>query len=182
MSATTVLIIRHGEKPERGGAAGFDPDGQPDVRSLTARGWQRAGAWAALFGGHAPSSDYPTPGVIFAAQPTEDSRRPLQTISPLADRLHLEPRHTIEEGDGKELAVQVAALTGVVLICWEHKNIIETVMPALLKKQKPPGVPKKWRGRRFDVVLRLDRAIPDSPWTFRQMFPRLLAGDVDIPM
>jgi len=43
-------------------------------------------------------------------------------------------------------------------------------------------LPKTWDGRRFDVVLRFDRAAPDAPWTFRQLFPRLLSGDSDTPL
>lgn len=182
MSATTVFIIRHGEKPGKNGNGGFDAEGEPDPASLIARGWQRAGAWAALFGGGTGGGDYPTPGVLYATKPTGKSQRPLQTITPLAERLHLSPHRDVEENDGEGLAARVAALTGVVLICWEHKNIVATVLPALLEAQKPPNAPIKWDGDRFDVVLRLDRAVPGSLWSFRQMFPRLLAGDSDIPL
>jgi hypothetical protein len=30
--------------------------------------------------------------------------------------------------------------------------------------------------------LRLDRVAGSAPWTFKQLFPRLLAGDSDTPM
>jgi hypothetical protein len=40
----------------------------------------------------------------------------------------------------------------------------------------------KWDGARFDVVLRFDRSAPGAPWTFRQLFPRLMFGDSATPM
>jgi hypothetical protein len=43
----------------------------------------------------------------------------------------------------------------------------------------PPGLPTKWDGSRFDVVLRFDRSAPDKPWSFKQLFPKLLSGDSD---
>src|SRR5262249_27433242 len=62
------------------------------------RGWQRAGAWAALFGSSLGGSNYPRPAVIYAATPGEadqedhgPSRRPAETISALAGRLKLTP-------------------------------------------------------------------------------------------
>ncbi|MFC0850207.1 FtsX-like permease family protein [Streptomyces noboritoensis] len=45
---TTIMIIRHGEKPG-GGERGRDESGQRDKKSLTARGWQRAKALPGLF-------------------------------------------------------------------------------------------------------------------------------------
>jgi hypothetical protein len=43
-------------------------------------------------------------------------------------------------------------------------------------------MPKKWDGARFDVVLRFDRSALGAPWSFRQLFPRLLSGDSDTPL
>jgi len=76
---------------------------------------------------------------------------------------------------------EIKRLTGVVLVFWEHKAICEEIVPAILKEQVIPGVPTKWDGDRFDVVLRCDRALPDAPWSFRQLSPRLLQGDSDEP-
>jgi len=93
MARQTILIIRHADKPEPGGV---DAVGVPDKRSLTPRGWQRAGIWTELF---APSfgqqSVLPKPAAIFASAPASKaeisagnggskSRRPLETISALA--------------------------------------------------------------------------------------------------
>ena len=50
MSALSVLIIRHAEKPgESWLGPGLTSDGSEDRTSLVIRGWQRAGAWSALF-------------------------------------------------------------------------------------------------------------------------------------
>ncbi len=70
MSTLALLIIRHAEKPgEQWPGPGLDESGQSDAKSLVIRGWQRAGAWAALFGAGLGGQDYPKPGAIYAANP-----------------------------------------------------------------------------------------------------------------
>jgi hypothetical protein len=182
--ALSVLIIRHAEKP--GGqwpGPGLTPDGQPDKKSLVIRGWQRAGAWAALFG----SGSNPAPTRIYAADPAnaeggEPSQRPFETITPLAARLGLTPVTNWGWGSEAEVAADIKGSAGVALVCWEHKAIIAKLLPALLAGQAIPDLPPKWDGSRFDVVLRFDRAEEGAPWTFRQQFPRLLSGDSARPV
>jgi hypothetical protein len=61
MSSSTLLISRHGEKPDLAKpelGPGFTSKGAEDKHSLVVRGWQRAGAWAALFGLQVRSDDY----------------------------------------------------------------------------------------------------------------------------
>src|SRR5215472_4285789 len=95
MPNLTLFIIRHAEKPDEAWPGpGLTEDGQSDNKSLVIRGWHRAGSWAALFGGS--YRDFPAPGAIYAASPVtgageEVSQRPLQTVRPLAERLHLTP-------------------------------------------------------------------------------------------
>jgi hypothetical protein len=81
-----------------------------------------------------------------------------------------------------DLVKEVQGLTGVVLISWEHKRIVEGILPELTKGQTLPHLPTKWHGTRFDVVLRLDRVQAGAQWSLRQLFPRLLAGDTDLPV
>jgi hypothetical protein len=43
-------MMRHAEKPEKDSEVnGVDATGQEDGKSLTPRGWQRAGVWCELF-------------------------------------------------------------------------------------------------------------------------------------
>lgn len=188
VSVLTILIIRHAEKPgEDWPGPGLMPNGIKDKKSLVIRGWQRAGSWAALFGTGLEGDAFPQPGAIYAADPKqsnvkESSQRPFETIVPLAARLHLTPITTYGLGQETDLVAEVVGLTGVVLICWEHKAIGGAVIPAISNGQTLHGIPKKWDGARFDVVLRFDRTVPGAPWSFRQLFPRLLSGDSDDPM
>jgi hypothetical protein len=186
MSALTILIIRHAEKPgESWPGKGLTVDEVTDKKSLVVRGWQRAGSWSALFGTGLGGSDYPQPAVIYAADPKsttgeEPSQRPFETVVPLAARLGLRPDTTYAAGQESELAAKIVGLTGgVVLVSWEHKAIIHDLLPAIAGSQSIPGMPTKWDGTRFDVVLRFDRASPGAPWSFRLLFPRLLSGDSD---
>jgi len=188
MSVLTVLIIRHAEKPEESWPGpGLTPDGVPDKKSLVIRGWQRAGSWSALFGAGLGGPDYPAPSAIYAADPTltagnEPSQRPLETVAPLAARLGLTPNTRFALGQETDLATTVVGQTGVVLIAWEHKAIVRTLLATIADGQALPGMPKKWDGARFDVVLRFDRAAPGAAWSFRQLCPCLLSGDSAAPM
>ena len=183
----TILIIRHAEKPDEAWPGpGLTKDGEPDKKSLVIRGWQRAGSWAALFGAGLGGTDYPRPDAIYAADPDakqgEPSQRPFETVIPLATRLDLIPVTTYAVGEEGALAVEIAARSGVVLVAWEHKAIVGALLPALAGDQHIHGLPRKWDGTRFDVVLRFDRGEPGAPWTFSQLFPRLLSGNSDIPL
>src|SRR3981081_661734 len=50
MAEQTILIIRHAEKPESDSDSGdgVDATGALDPKSLTPRGWQRAGVWGGV--------------------------------------------------------------------------------------------------------------------------------------
>jgi hypothetical protein len=188
MAVLTVLIIRHGEKiGEQWPGPGLTKQGSPNDKSLVVRGWQRAGAWGALFGSDLGGADYPRPYRIFAVDPKGDPRekptkRPYETVTPLAERLGF-PIDKRVKGQEVKLAAEINAMTdGVVLVCWEHKRIGEALLPAFFGKKEPAGVPRAWNGSRFDVALRLDRAEPEAPWEFRQLLPCLLSGDRDEPM
>lgn len=183
MAAQTILIIRHAEKPEPHGDVGIDASGSPDRRSLTPRGWQRAGAWTELF---APSlggqSTLPKPTAIFASapetHPTGDdgskSRRPLETVTPVAAKFGLQIDVRFTKGKESDLANALSTVGGVVLVCWQHEDIV-----AIARALAPhvQTIPDAWPGDRFNVIYRFDRPNGASPWAFQQIVPVMLKGD-----
>jgi hypothetical protein len=141
----------------------------------------------ALFGAGLGGPDYPQPTAIFAADPTgaggdDPSQRPFETVIPLGARLDLTPNSTFALGQESALATAITGLAGVVLVAWEHKAIVKSLLPAITNQQVLPGLPTKWDGTRFDVVLRFDRESPQGSWSFRQLFPCLLSGDSNTPL
>jgi hypothetical protein len=196
MSELQIFIIRHAEKPDPKGqwpGPGLTSDGEDDPESLVIRGWQRAGAWAALFDAGLGGTDYPAPAKIYAADPgaaampaaagNGPSKRPYETATPLAERLGQSVDKTYAKGDECKLAKEVVALSGVVLICWEHKAIYESLCPDIAGAQKSSlKLPTDWPGDRFDVVLRFHRKDATDAWKFDQRFPMLMSGDSNTPL
>ncbi len=98
--AQRIMIIRHAEKPYDDGKEkndGVRMDGSKSEESLAVRGWQRAGAISLLFGSAeiAQSRGLSVPQHLYASDPEKadkagsKSRRPKQTLIPLAQRLEL---------------------------------------------------------------------------------------------
>jgi hypothetical protein len=186
MSRQNILIIRHAEKPVVGVDDGVDASGLPDPRSLTPRGWQRAGAWTALL---VPPLVVPAPGAqpilprptaIFASALAKRpdgggrSRRPLETVIPLAVRLGLVIDQSFTKGMESALAAAISTIDGVVLVSWQHEHIA-TIARALAPAAT--NIPGAWPANRFNVLFRLDRDGPQFDWTFEQFSPVMLAGD-----
>jgi hypothetical protein len=182
VSMLTLLVIRHGEKPgEAWPGPGLTSDGQPNDKSLVIRGWQRTGAWTALFGAGFGGTEYPTPDAIYAANPAGSaSRRPYETITALAARLGITPNMTYAQDQEEGLVKELLGLSGVVLVSWEHKMIVEGILPRLPISSGTP--PTHWNSARYDVVLRLDRPDGATGFAFRELFPMLLSGDSDEPL
>jgi hypothetical protein len=179
MPELTLLIVRHAEKPgENWPGPGLTIDGAPNDKSLVVRGWQRAGAWAALFGAGSGGTDYPAPAAIYAANPAgSTSQRPYETITALALRLGITPNTSYATGQEDGLVKELLGLSGVVLVSWEHKAIVDAILPGIpIGSGRPPA---RWNGSRYDVVLRLDRPDGGSSFAFDELFPMLLSGDSD---
>jgi hypothetical protein len=123
ISPLTILIIRHAEKPgEIWPGPGLTREGKEDDKSLVIRGWERAGAWAALFGTQLGAESYPKPSAIYAANPEavsldETSQRPFQTVIPLSERLVITPITTYSVGQEAQLVSEILHSLGAVLIC-----------------------------------------------------------------
>lgn len=114
-----IMIIRHGEKPGKGGGHG-----------MTAAGYARAAGLASVFSGG--RNGMSSPRAIFAAGATSKGRgqRTRETVAPLARRLGIGVNSSF--GKGQEAALARAAVAksanGPVLIAWQHGEI-----PAIAK-------------------------------------------------
>jgi broad specificity phosphatase PhoE len=184
----TILIIRHAEKPVHGGEHGIDAKGSADQKSLTPRGWQRAGAWVELFAPSLAQPSLPAPGFLFASAPANESKdpdaskseRPLQTLTPLAQKLGLPINLDHTKGHEDKLARTISTINGVVLVCWQHESILSIVKG--LKPELPAALPHEWPDDRFNVIFRLRRAPGAAPWVFDQLAPVMLQGDASSPI
>jgi hypothetical protein len=195
-ATTKIMIIRHAEKPPKdddaaGGSAvagkkvlegppyGVDPDGNNTNESLIVQGWQRAGALIGLFAPPPGTSQNPvlaTPQFLFASD--SKSKRPLETIEPLALKLNLK-RTTDPKQDHNAIADAAMACGGTALICWQHEDIPQMANHILGNKTT---VPQKWPGHRFDMVWVFDLDPSSKTYSFSQVPQLLLAGDSDTPI
>ena len=193
---TTIMVIRHGEKPDgigNGNQSGIDQNGNSDPESLTVRGWARAGALAVLLALAPPLNNevLARPTAIYASAPvkTRDtegdrigthSRRPSQTISLLANKLEVDPDLSFTLGQEAQMVTAAKATGGIVLVCWEHEAI-----PAIageISGKDSPAAQLKWPKQRFDIVWIFENEDGISSWTFRQVCQRVLDGDSSQPI
>ena len=152
-----VIIIRHAEKPEHG-------------HDLTMKGRERAAALAPFF----LSGDNGTPAAIYAQGPSNEhpSRRPVETVTPVARELKLELK-TCHRGDDAEMVKEILSKPEydgkVVLICWSHKEI--PGLATALGVANPPA----WRDSAFDRLWIIK--LKDGKATLQDLPQRLLFGD-----
>jgi hypothetical protein len=112
---TLVMIIRHGEKPDKSGKPpGVDINGnRTDDTSLTKIGWNRARGLADVFDppGVQPHPGLARPKAIYAAGVTEvgDGERTRETITPLAQRLGIPINTSFGKGDEYTMAAMATA-------------------------------------------------------------------------
>jgi phosphohistidine phosphatase SixA len=160
--AQRIFLIRHAEKPDAQ-SRGIAQDGSPDDRSLTVRGWQRAGALVARFA---------DTKFLFASH--SSSNRPRQTLEPLAERLNIQLNLAFGKGDEPRLAVAAKACDGAVVICWQHEYM-SAVANAILGDSTT--APQRWPEDRFDVTWVFDLDERTGVCRFAQQPQCLLAGD-----
>src|ERR1039457_6031872 len=172
--AIKILLIRHTEKPD-GSNAGVSPSGAADEKSLTVGGWQRAGALVCLFAPPAGSPRNPvlaSPRFIFASH--SSSRRPEQSVRPLAEKLGIQVNLDFGKGDEGRMVLAAKGWEGCVLFSWQHEYMAPVANAILGDKHTAPQV---WPKDRFDVVWIFDFAPLASRYTFTQLPQRLLARD-----
>jgi hypothetical protein len=175
--ASQIMLVRHAEKPVGKKAPfGIDANGNHDSESLTVLGWQRAGALVELFD---PVVDKIRPGIsrptsLFASDPgSTGSKRPLETITPLAQRLGKKVKTPVKDKETAAIARILIDTSGTPLAAWQHQYI-----PSIAEHlgNVHPQPPKKWPGDRFDIVWVFTRR-HDGSWRFTQVPQLLLAGD-----
>ncbi len=153
LSDTTVLIIRHAEKPDEG-------------RTLSPAGEQRARAYVDYFQNLTIDSQPFKPDSIFAAADSSGSQRPRLTLEPLAAALKLKLDSTFPNKEPARLVQELGSKSHgrQILICWHHGSVPELLQafgadPAkILPKSKWPDTVFNWV-----VVLHFDhdgRVIP----------------------
>jgi hypothetical protein len=187
---TKIMIIRHAEKPPKHGGLPLDvqANGEPgNGQSLIVPGWQRAGALNAFFAPYQSRPSNPeiaTPNYIYTASPTKESQRPWETVTPLAAWLNYAQgtpqfNASFAIGGGEpDMVASALALSGVVLICWEHDNIMPNIMGAI-NNQVPIAnylsIPNPFPNV-FYLVWVLD--LKGSSYTWTSVNQNLMAGDV----
>ena len=169
-----VLIIRHGEKV---GNPKKDDDGG---RHLSIQGSARAAALPSLFVPALPqlscdlhhhaeefigsyrqvplkgaAARFSTPNLIFATARSKNSKRPIETVTPVATALN-EPINARFADNDTDIEKMVGAIFAesacagkIVLICWHHARIPD--IAEALGIAKPP----KWDGKVFDRVWQI---------------------------
>jgi hypothetical protein len=136
----TILLIRHGEKPETG-------------IHLSPAGVERAKAIPQLFGGAAPHN-LPKPDFLFATKAGKNSDREVDTLLPLSEAMKMPISHEVADKDFATLATEL--LSGkyggkVVLVCWHHGSI-----PGFAEALGAKAPYAKWPDTQFDRVWRID--------------------------
>lgn len=141
LANTTVLIVRHAEKPKVG-------------NSLTPQGFARAEAYTHYFAPFELDGKPLQINALYAGHDSADSMRPRLTLEPLSHTLHLPLNTDFMTNDPAALAdfLRTQPHGDHVLIAWRHKKI-----PALVEAlggdpaQLLPSLP--WPDDVYDWVL-----------------------------
>ena len=177
--------MRHAEKPAKDDAPfGVTIDGERNKESLEVRGWQRAGALVELF---APANGRPSnalltrPKFLFASKPLrhKGSRRPTETVFPLAQKLGIKVAAHWERSELENMLEEVLGCRGPVLICWQREYI--PLIAALILGTKA-GVPAIWPEDRFDIIWVFDLNRSTGKYRIKQVPQKLLDGDRPAPI
>nr|WP_232324057.1 flagellar basal body-associated protein FliL [Pseudomonas fluorescens] len=165
---TTVLIIRHAEKPDAGSL-------------LNARGEQRAAAYVDYFNPLKLDGQTLTPQRLIAAGDTPESSRSRLTLTPLSERLKLPIEQPYINGDLHQLVglLRKSNQAPTVLIAWHHGHINKLIKAfggdatALMGQEKWPDDVFDWL-----IVLRFDENGRLIPSRSHKVQEHLLPGDL----
>jgi hypothetical protein len=165
--ASKIMIIRHAEKPTSSPPPhGVTLKGERETESLIVRGWQRAGALVSLFAPTNKSFQNPSlaePQFLYASTPTKrnGSRRPLETITPLAEKLAIRINSNFPKLEAIEMVKEAYLCDGV-------------------GNNTTP--PQEWSEDRFDMVWVFDKDEATGQYGFKQVPQNLLMGDWATPI
>jgi hypothetical protein len=178
--ATKIMVIRHAEKPSNSPLTyGVTLEGERESESLTVRGWQRAGALVSFFAptnGSFQNQSLAEPQFLYASKPTRrnGSRRPMETITPLAEKLANRINSHFSKDEPKEMLEEAFLCGGVVLICWQHEFIPKIANYILGDNVTSP---QDWPEDRFDMVWVFSKDSESADYSFKQVPQNLLKGD-----
>ena len=179
------MLIRHAEKPAKDSVPyGVTRKGERSKESLEVRGWQRAGALINLFApanGHFKNISLAKPHFLFASKPLrrKGSRRPIETITPLAEKLQIKINSEFQRSQFESMIDEAFRCKGVVLICWQREYIPEIATYILGTKKIAP---REWPEDRFDMTWVFDLDRSKSKYKFKQVPQKLLGGDESRPI
>ncbi|CCB86015.1 MULTISPECIES: histidine phosphatase family protein [Parachlamydia] len=163
-----IIIIRHGEKTP------FQK-----TTSLAQKGKERAAALVPYFLKDPTVTQYGPPVAIYAQNPSSafPSLRPIETVTPLAEILHLELNRTYKSNEFvpmlREIMSEPAYDGKMVLICWQRYAI-----PMIAESLGISSAPKEWRGKDFDRCWLINFHHRAGP-SFQNIPQKLLYGDSD---
>jgi hypothetical protein len=184
-AATKIMLIRHAEKPAKDEAPyGVTRKGERSKESLEVRGWQRAGALINLFApanGHPKNNSLAKPQFLFASKPLrrKGSRRPVETITPLAEKLEIKINSEFQRAQIESMLDDVFRCKGTVLICWQREYIPQIATYILGKKKIAP---RDWPEDCFDMIWVFDLDRSSMKYRFKQVPQKLLGGDWSRPI
>ena len=147
MGAKTILIMRHAEKLDDPRAPDLSPEGRLRAQRL-------APYLPATFG---------KPDFLVATSVSKHSRRPIETLQPLAAQCGLKIDDSYADQDygalAHDLRKDATYDDALVVVCWHHGNI-PNMMHAL--KAEAKDYPDPWDRDVFNLILRLDmqEAVP----------------------
>jgi hypothetical protein len=174
------MLIRHAEKPnDDSDTRGVTQKGARSHESLSVRGWQRAGALAALLApsdGHFQDPSLAEPQFLYASKflKSKGSKRAIQTITPLAHKLAIRINDDFHRSEYERMLEEVFLCKGVVLICWQREYLPEIAQHIL---SDSTIAPRDWPEDRFDMVWVFDLKRSSTKYGFKQIPQSLLMGD-----
>lgn len=184
----TIFITRHAEKTKNKQNLTFESWHLKSTKPLSERGWQRAYGLAPHFTMDKELTKHGSIKALFAPQPNDcyNSVRPIQTLTPLADKLHLtiNTEFSLCSDDMEKMAKTIMTdpqyHDQVIWIAYEHRHI--PFLTQLFQKYScNPNMittPHAWNNKVFDRIWLLEfDPKSNTLQNFKNLPQRLLIHD-----